>query len=162
MATARNDPDEEGSLTARRRRLRVAPEPATPTARPKGDDRAADSERRKRPRTPRKRATPIRSDLTVAPAGNATSTAPERHTGRPSGIQAKTPRGPALAVARGGKTLGVRPAQIVPADAERWAEACRALRVLYRDFLAGCGLDVLRDRRSHATPAQDARQRRAA
>ena len=41
----------------------------------------------------------------------------------------------------------------VPASEEHWAEARRALRVLYRDFLAGGGLDLLPDRRSHERPA---------
>jgi hypothetical protein len=61
-----------------------------------------------------------------------------------------------------GKRLGVRPAIVVPAGKETWSEARRALTVLYRDFLAGGGLDVLADRRSHARPAHDAEEREAA
>ena len=132
--------------------------PATPEAQvEKGGSQPAH-----RPTVATKRRTAPPPKQSVAPRRNATSLPPERRTGRPRGIQAETAQGPALAVVRGGKTLGVRPAEILPADEERWAEACRALRVLYRDFLAGGGLDVLRDRRSHATPASDARQRRAA
>jgi hypothetical protein len=60
----------------------------------------------------------------------------------------------------------VRAATIVPATDEQWVEARRALRVLYRDFLAGGGLDCPRDRRSHVHPAttrkKDKPERRAA
>jgi hypothetical protein len=56
----------------------------------------------------------------------------------------------------------VRPAAFVPGSEERRAQARQALAVLYRDFLAGGGLDFLHDRRSHARPANDAQKREAA
>lgn len=134
----------EGGLSSPpRRRLRAVSDPPAAEAKPDADAAA--------PPKP-----------SAAAAEDATSTAAERRTGRPRRIQAETAGAPVLTVVCGGKTLGVRPAEIVPADTEGWAEACRALRVLYRDFLAGGGLDVLRDRRSHARPGKDARERRAA
>jgi hypothetical protein len=75
---------------------------------------------------------------------------------------ADTPEAAAPATTRAGRKLVVEPARLVPGEAERWLEARRALRVLYRDFLAGGGLDLLADRRSDARPVKDARQRRAA
>ncbi|MGH3995317.1 MAG: hypothetical protein ACRDSN_22980 [Pseudonocardiaceae bacterium] len=38
--------------------------------------------------------------------------------------------------------LGVRPARLVRRSADREAQVRAALRVLYRDFLAGCALDI--------------------
>lgn len=68
----------------------------------------------------------------------------------------------AFAAVPDAKRLGVRPAVFGAGNAERLAQAQQALAVLYRDFLASGGLDVLADRRSHARPAQDAQEREAA
>lgn len=48
---------------------------------------------------------------------------------------------------RGSAELGVRPARLVRRSPKRDAEARAALRVLFRDFLAGGGLDFLRTSR---------------
>jgi hypothetical protein len=69
---------------------------------------------------------------------------------------------PGLAVVRPGRRLVVHPPQFVPGSEERWAEAMRALRLLYRDFLEGGGLDELRRRWSPVQPAEDTRERKAA
>lgn len=150
----------EGSLSSRERRLRVLPGAADPHA----DSAAADTPAQRARPTPtrRKRRRPVPPEQTVAPAENATSIAPQGHTARPRANPAKRGRVAALAAVPDGKRLGVRPAAFVPGNAERRSQAREALAVLYRDFLAGGGLDVLADRRSHATPANDARPRRAA
>jgi hypothetical protein len=56
----------------------------------------------------------------------------------------------------------VLPATIVPMNDEQYARALEALTGLYVDFLDQGGLDVLRDRRSHAPPAKNDRERTAA
>ncbi len=69
---------------------------------------------------------------------------------------------PGVAVVRSGRRLVVQPPRFVPGSEERWAEAMRALRLLYRDFLEGGGLDDVRRRWSPVQPADHTRERRAA
>lgn len=121
-----------------------------------------DHGRQKRATTRRKCRKTAPLNESAAPLENATSAAPEGRAAPPRGRSGRSAERPALAVVRAGKTLGVRPARLLPASEQEWAEARRALRVLYRDYLAGGGLDCVRDRRSHVHPAHDAKQRRAA
>jgi hypothetical protein len=51
-------------------------------------------------------------------------------------------RGASAADGTGSRRLGVRPARLAHRSAERHRAAVAALRVLYRDFLAGGGLDI--------------------
>lgn len=81
-------------------------------------------------------------------------------TGPSEGQRAAT--GAPVAAVRGDGRLTVAPAAVVPAEPARWQETRRALRVLYRDFLAGGGLDDLRDQRSHAAPQESATRKEAA
>lgn len=81
--------------------------------------------------------------------------------GQPSESSAVQPAAAAATRAGQGR-LTVAGARLVPCEKERWLEARRALRVLYRDFLTGGGLDDLGDRRSHADPAEEPGQRRVA
>ncbi len=56
--------------------------------------------------------------------------------------------------------LGVRPARLVRRGGEQADRLHGALRVLYRDYLAGGGLDSLRASRCHRRPAKPAKPRR--
>jgi hypothetical protein len=149
-------------LSRPRRRLRPVLDPPEPQ--PKTEARHGGATRQNLKPTPSrgKRLAAAAPGQSAAPAEDATSLAPKRRTARPRAIPAKRGRVRALAAVADGKTLGVRPARLVPASEETWAQARRALTVLYRDFLAGGGLDVLTDRRSHARPANDAQEREAA
>ena len=161
MAAPGNGCDEGGSLTGRKRRLAAVPGEADPHT----DTTAAATSGQGRPQpasSRRERRGPAPLGQTVASAENATSIGPEPPTARPRGIPAKRERVPPLAAVTDGKRLGVRPAAFLPGTEERRAQARQALTVLYRDFVAGGGLDLLRDRRLHAPPAHDAHERRAA
>ncbi len=67
----------------------------------------------------------------------------------PAGRQRRGQRAPA-GEARGG--LVVHAPEVVPFTAERRAQARGALRVLYGDFLAGGGLDIVRASRCPGEP----------
>ena len=56
--------------------------------------------------------------------------------------------------------LGVRPARLVRRSGEQEERLHGALRVLYRDYLAGGGLDSLRASRCHRRPAKQGKPRR--
>jgi hypothetical protein len=86
------------------------------------------------------------------------STGPRRSgTGRDGGT-----RGPTLAlVGKRHPRLRLLPPAFVLAGGERQRAAETALAALYRKFLEAGGLDLLRDRRSHAAPISP-RERKAA
>jgi hypothetical protein len=56
--------------------------------------------------------------------------------------------------------LGVRPAQLVRRSDEQDDRLHGTLRVLYRDYLAGGGLDCLRASRCHPRPPKPGKPRR--
>lgn len=56
--------------------------------------------------------------------------------------------------------LGVRPARLVRRSGEQDDRLHGTLRVLYRDYLAGGGLDCLRASRCHPRPAIPGKPRR--
>lgn len=56
--------------------------------------------------------------------------------------------------------LGVRPARLVRRSGEQNDRLHGTLRVLYRDYLAGGGLDCLRASRCHPRPAIPGKPRR--
>lgn len=56
--------------------------------------------------------------------------------------------------------LGVRPARLVRRSGEQDDRLHGALRVLYRDYLAGGGLDCLRASRCHPRPPKPGKPRR--
>jgi hypothetical protein len=56
--------------------------------------------------------------------------------------------------------LGVRPARLVRRSGEQNDRLPGALRALYRDYLAGGGLDCLRASRCHPRPPKPGKPRR--
>lgn len=56
--------------------------------------------------------------------------------------------------------LGVRPARLARRSGEQADRLHGALRVLYRDYLAGGGLDSLRASRCHPRPTRQGKPRR--
>ncbi len=57
--------------------------------------------------------------------------------------------------------LGVRRARLVRRSEEQSAELSSTLRVLYRDYLAGGGLDSLRASSCHRHPSEPRKRRRS-